>query len=216
MNGAHDLGGMHGFGPVPDTDDTHSHPEWYDRAMAMTVVMAAWGRWNIDANRRAREDMHPARYLGYSYYERWIDALERLMVETGLVTEEELRTGEPAGTPVTPPVDAAAARAMLRRGGPTEREIDTTPRFRVGDRVITANEHPQGHTRLPRYARGREGIILRHHGGHVLPDTNAHFQGENPDHLYTVQFRAQDLWGTGATDGDTVMLDLWETYLHAQ
>lgn len=216
MNGAHDLGGMHGFGPVPNKGDSHSHPEWYNRAMAMTVVMAAWGRWNIDASRRAREDLHPARYLGYGYYERWIDALERLMVETDLVTEDELRTGEPDGAPLMPPVDATAARAMLRRGGPTEREIATEPRFRVGDRVITNNEHPQGHTRLPRYARGREGIILRHHGGHVLPDTNAHFQGENPDHLYTVQFRAQDLWGTEAADGDTVMLDLWETYLHAQ
>ncbi|SEP17109.1 nitrile hydratase subunit beta [Aquisalimonas asiatica] len=216
MNGAHDLGGMHGFGAVPDVHDTHAHPDWYNRAMAMTVVMAAWGRWNIDASRRAREDMHPARYLGYGYYERWIDALERLMVEAGLVTEAELRTGEPAGEPLTPPVDAAGARTMLRRGGPTERDIDTQPRFRVGDQVVTTNEHPRGHTRLPRYARGREGIILRHHGGHVLPDTNAHFQGENPDHLYTVQFRARDLWGSEATDGDTVMLDLWETYLHAQ
>lgn len=216
MNGAHDLGGMHGFGAVPDKADDHPHPEWYDRAMALTVVMAAWGRWNIDANRRAREDMHPAQYLSYSYYERWIDALERLMVETGLITEEELRTGEPQGPALTPPVDAEGARRMLRRGGPTEREVHTPPRFRVGDRVVTRNEHPAGHTRLPRYARGHAGIVLRHHGGHVLPDTNAHFQGEHPEHLYTVQFTARDLWGTEADDTGTVMLDLWESYLCAR
>ncbi len=214
MNGAHDLGGMHGFGAVPDKKDAHAHPDWYDRAMALTVVMAAWGKWNIDASRRAREDMHPAQYLGYSYYERWIDALERLMLETGLVTEEELRTGEPAGEQLAPPVDAEGARAMLRRGGPTERALDRPARYRVGDRVRTANEHPRGHTRLPRYARGQTGTVLRHHGGHVLPDTNAHFQGEQPDHLYTVAFDARDLWGSEAAAGDTVMLDLWECYLH--
>ncbi len=216
MNGAHDLGGMHGFGPVPDKADDHPHPEWYNRAMAITVVMAAWGRWNIDASRRAREDMHPAQYLRYGYYERWVDALERLMLETGLVTEEELRTSEPQGQPLTPPVNADGARGMLRRGGPTERDVATTPRFRVGDRVLTGNDHPFGHTRLPRYARGRTGVVLRHHGGHVLPDTNAHFLGENPEHLYTVQFLARDLWGNDAQEGDTVMLDLWESYLHAQ
>lgn len=215
MNGAHDLGGMHGFGPVPDKDDAHPHPEWYDRAMALTVATAAWGRWNIDASRRAREAMHPAKYLTLTYYERWIDALERLMVETDLLTEEELRSGEPADGPVTPPVDAEGARRALRRGGPTERKADTPPRFRVGDRVWTINRHPEGHTRLPRYARGQAGIVLRHHGAHVFPDTNAHFQGEQPGHLYTVQFTARALWGPDAAVKDTVMLDLWEAYLHA-
>ena len=216
MNGAHDLGGMHGFGPIPDKHDKQDHPEWYDRAMALTVATNAWGRWNIDASRRAREDMHPAQYLGYSYYERWIDALERLMVETDLITEEELQTGEPTGEPQVPPIDAAGASAMLRRGGPTERTATTAPRFRIGDRIRTRNDHPDGHTRLPRYARARSGIILRHHGAHVFPDTNAHFQGEHPGHLYTVQFRARALWGETATANDTVMLDLWEAYLHAE
>ncbi len=216
MNGIHDMGGMHGFGPVPiEKDEPLFHADWEARAMAITVLMGGWGRWNIDAARRAREDMHPAAYLNHSYYERWIDALERLMLETGLVTDEELGGAEPVpGTPDGKPAPGPdAVAAMLRRGGPSLRRLDTPPAFAPGDRVRTANAQPPGHTRLPRYARGRTGTVVMHHGAHVLPDSNAHFRGESPHHLYAVRFAARELWGKSASPVDTVTLDLWETYL---
>ncbi|MCH8505421.1 MAG: nitrile hydratase subunit beta, partial [Ectothiorhodospiraceae bacterium] len=203
-------------GPVPlEENEPLFHADWESRAMAITVLMGGWGRWNIDAARRAREDMHPAAYLNHSYYERWIDALERLMLETGMVTEEELRGGEPQRNPPegkAPPAPEAVA-AMLRRGGPSLRSLDRPARFQPGDQVRTLNTQPQGHTRLPRYARARTGTVVFHHGAHVLPDSNAHFQGENPDHLYAVRFTARELWGPKASVRDTVTLDLWENYL---
>jgi nitrile hydratase len=73
--------------------------------------------------------------------------------------------------------------------------------------------HPEGHIRLPRYARGKAGVVLRDHGVFVFPDTNAVFQGEQPRHLYSVRFSAQVLWGTQASAKDSVCLDLWESYL---
>lgn len=212
------MGGMHGFGPVPiERDEPVFHADWEARALAITLAMGGWKRWNIDASRRAREEMHPGRYLAYSYYERWIDALERIMLETGLVTEQELRSGtSQSGAPQDgAPLDAEAARSMLSRGGPSLRAIDARPRFAIGDTVQTINRHPSGHTRLPRYARGRTGVIVRQHGAHVLPDTNAHFQGEHPEHLYAVRFGARELWGPDASAQDSVILDLWESYLEA-
>ena len=58
--------------------------------------------------------------------------------------------------------------------------------------------HPRGHTRLPRYARGKRGVIHRCHGIHVFPDTHAHGQGEQPQPLYSVRFDARELWGEAA------------------
>ena len=88
--------------------------------------------------------------------------------------------------------------AVLARGGPAERPIDQPARFAVGDRVRTRNMHPRGHTRLPRYARGKTGVVERVHGAHVFPDTNAHGQGEKPQWLYTIRFRGRELWGEQA------------------
>jgi nitrile hydratase subunit beta len=102
---------------------------------------------------------------------------------------------------------------IMQRGGPTTREVDRQPVFRIGDSVRTKNIHPITHTRLPRYARDKTGVILRLHGAHVFPDTNALFQGENAQPLYTVQFKARDLWGETANPRDTVCIDLWEDYL---
>ncbi len=219
MNGIHDMGGMHGFGPVPiERDEPLFHADWEARAMAMTVVMASWKRWNIDASRYAREQIPPRTYLDYTYYERWLHALTQQMLDAGLITEDELRTGEPqGGTPDgKAPLDPDGVRAMLRKGGPSEREVTAPPRFQPGDRVHTLNRHPEHHTRLPRYARDKSGVIVMQHGGHVLPDTNAVFAGENPEHLYAVRFTARELWGPEASDRDTVTLDLWESYLEAR
>jgi nitrile hydratase beta subunit len=216
MNGAQDLGGMMGFGPVdPEKDEPWFHADWERRAMGVTSAMGATGSWTIDMSRHARESLPPAEYLSSSYYEIWTKGVERLVVKTGLVTEEELRLGRALAPPapikrVLKPEDVPA---VLARGGPAEREATEPARFRVGDRVRTRNMHPRGHTRLPRYARGREGVIERVHGTHVFPDTNAHGEGENPQWLYTVRFSGRELWGEEADPTIVVSVDAWESYL---
>ncbi len=216
MNGAQDLGGMMGFGPVdPEQNEPLFHAPWERRVLGYTVALGAAGKWNIDMSRHARESLAPAEYLSSSYYEIWTKGVERLVVKTGLVSEEELRLGKALNPPA--PIKRVLTRddvpAVLARGGPTEREATGPARFAVGDRVRTRNMHPKGHTRLPRYARDREGVIERVHGAHVFPDTNAHGAGENPQWLYTVRFSGRELWGEEADPNLVVSIDAWESYL---
>ncbi|MGI9408158.1 MAG: nitrile hydratase subunit beta [Hyphomicrobiaceae bacterium] len=216
MNNIHDMGGMHGFGPIPiEENEPVFHTDWEAKALGLTVAMSGWRKWNLDRSRFAREQLPTFDYLQFTYYERWIAALANLMVETGLVREEELATGKPMpGTAkATPPLTGADVAGVLAKGGPVDRKIDTPPAFRAGDAVKTVNENPKGHTRLPRYARGRSGEIVMHHGAHVFPDSNARGDGEAPQHLYSVRFSARELWGADASARDGIMLDLWESYL---
>ena len=91
MNGAHDMGGMDGFGPVvAEKNEPVFHADWERRTFAMTVAMGFYGAWNIDMARHARERMEPGEYLRTSYYEHWLHGLETLLVEKGLVSAEEL------------------------------------------------------------------------------------------------------------------------------
>jgi Nitrile hydratase beta subunit len=101
----------------------------------------------------------------------------------------------------------------LHEGRPANRKIRQRPRLVAGDKIVTRNLNPRGHTRLPRYARGKRGVVIAHHGAHVFPDTNAHGLGENPQHLYTVRFSARELWGESAEPNERVLLDVWESYL---
>ncbi len=216
MNGAHDMGGMHGLGPIaPDPDEPLFHAPWEARAMALTLAGAAWGRWTIDRSRHQRELIPGPDYLRLGYYEKWITALVELMVQTGLATREEIDAGRAAtgSAKLSPPLTADWVPAVLAKGGPTTREIDREPRFEVGAAVRTRNINPSGHTRLPRYARGRGGVISRRHGAHVFPDANAHGLGEQPQPLYQVRFEARELWGEAASWRGAVYLDLWESYL---
>jgi len=214
MNGVHDMGGMHGFGPVrPEADEPLFHAPWEARVLAMTLAMGGWGRWNIDASRHARERIPPARYLESSYYERWLAGLVTLMLEHGLVTEAELATGKPGAAALTPAVTAAEVPAILDRGGPCVRAEGRPPGLAVGRRVRACNINPETHTRLPRYVRGKTGVIERDHGVHVFADSNAHFHGEQPQHLYNVRFEAVELWGESAAFRGAVHLDLWESHL---
>ncbi len=216
MNGVHDMGGMHGLGPIAlEADEPLFHAPWEARALALTLAMGAWGKWNIDASRHQRELIPGPAYLRMSYYEKWITALGELMVKTGLITREELDSGRPAADAkkATPPLTADGVVGMLSRGGPATRNAPAVRRFAVGDRVRTRNINPTGHTRLPRYARGHVGVIDRDHGVHVFPDSNAHFQGENPQRLYSVRFAARDLWGDLTSPRDSVYIDLWDGHL---
>ncbi len=216
MNGAQDLGGQMGFGPVvPEPDEPPFHAEWERRALAVTLACGAMGHWSIDDSRHARETLHPVDYLTSSYYAIWIKALEKLLAREGFVTAGELHAGRVLEPPRAPGrvLRASEVAAALARGSPTERAPTTAARFGVGDHVRTVNEHPTGHTRLPRYARGRHGRIERVHGVHVYPNAHAHGLGERPQWLYTVAFDGRELWGRAADPTLTVSIDAWEPTL---
>jgi nitrile hydratase beta subunit len=218
VNGAHDMGGQHGFGRVePEPGEPVFHAEWERRAFALTLAMGATGQWNLDASRYARESLPPREYLSKTYYEIWLAGLERLAAERGLVSEEELAAGRPLvpPRPIERTLAADAVEAALRRGGPTEREPAGPARFAVGDRVRARNMHPASHTRLPRYVRGRTGTVEAVHGAHVFPDAHAHGGGEDPQWLYTVRFDARELWGEGAEPNVAVSVDAFEPYLES-
>lgn len=216
MNGAQDMGGMMGFGPVaPEPDEPVFHAEWERRVFALVLAMGATGKWDIDKSRRARESLHPVRYLNASYYQIWLEGLINLMTAAGLVTAEEIAAGrmlEPPA-PVAGVLAAADVDRVLARGAPSAREAPGPARFRAGEQVRTRNMHPFGHTRLPRYCRGRQSSIVALHGGHVFPDSRSQGLGEDPQWLYTVSFTARELWGEDRNGADCVHADLWEPYL---
>lgn len=218
MNGAQDMGGMMGFGPVvAEKDEPVFHAPWERRAFALTLAMAAPGGWNIDQGRAARESLNPTDYLAKSYYQIWIAGLEKLMAERGLVTAAEIAAGKvlhPAKK-VARVLAAERVAGLLAKGGPTQRPATAPQRFCIGQRVIARNMHPSGHTRLPRYVRGHVGCVTHVHGVHVLPDANAQGVGEDPQWLYSVRFAAQELWGEAADPTVSVSVDAWENYLEA-
>jgi nitrile hydratase len=216
MDGAHDMGGVKGFGPVvPEPDEPVFHGEWERRAFALTVAMARPGGWNIDMSRFARENRPPADYLSKSYYEIWIAGLETLMIERGLVTREEIEAGKvlaPA-KPGVKPVPPENITPAIRRGGRTSRPATAPPLFDIGDVVRMKDIHPVTHTRLPQYVRGRIGTIELNHGCHVFADANSLGKGEDPQWLYTVRFDGRELWGKDGDPTLTVSVDAWEPYL---
>lgn len=215
MNGAADLGGMMGFGPVvPEREGEYFHADWERRALALTLAIGAAGRWSIDRSRHTRESLHPAEYLTSSYYAIWVKALERLLVAAGLVAAEELEQGRSLRPGEQVRVwSAAEAAAAMAAGSPYDRAVEAPARFAVGDAVRTRVLHPTGHTRLPRYARGKQGVVTAVHGAHVLPDASSRGDGEQPQWLYTVRFDGRELWGADADAALTVTIDAWDTYL---
>ena len=227
MNGVHDMGGMDGFGPIRREDNEPVfHADWERRVFALRLAMGGRRYYNVDEFRRTIERIPPARYLTASYYERWLDAIESLLIEKGILSGAELDAAigaaeaQPApirasGAPNSvPAVDDAAARRKSRHGG-TELRRDRSfkPRFKSRDRVIARNMNPAGHTRIPRYVRGRRGVIRHDWGVFVFPDTHAHGLGANPQHCYSVEFGASEVWGEGHSDRERILVDLWEDYL---
>ena len=215
MNGIHDMGGMTCFGPIErEANEPVFHAEWEKRVFALLLASGVYD--SGDELRHAVERMDPVHYLTSTYYEHWLAALETLAQEKGVVMPEELATGTAAetgraeGTPLSP----AAALTLVRTGTSFRRESGRlVPSFTPGDAVRARNLHPAGHTRLPRYVRGKQGVIELVHGTFVFPDTNAHGQGEQPQPLYSVRFAAQELWGVATDARDHLYLDLWEDYL---
>ncbi len=243
MNGVHDLGGVDGFGPVlPEEPGAPLfHARWESRVFALSVAAGALGAWNIDENRHAIERMDPVEYLRFTYYGRWLSGLERLLLEKGLVGGGELAPNAPVGggwggVPDTapghtaPPPDPlsgerpslrpaltrSTARRLIERGSSARREPPVAPRHRLGARVRARNLHPGGHTRLPRYVRGRVGVVIAHRGTFVFPDTHAMTGDPDPQPLYSVSFSAHELWGEDGERGTAVVADLWERHLEPE
>jgi nitrile hydratase beta subunit len=216
MNGVHDMGGMHGMGPVQEEkNEPVFHEPWEGRVFALRRAMNAWGKWNIDVTRHEVELLPAAEYLRMSYYERQFAAFIELLIKRGFVTREEVEAGKP--TPSTPKAVPALTvekvATLVAKGVPTSRDAPAPPRLQTGQLVRARNIHPVGHTRLPRYARGKLGTIDRDCGVFVFPDTNAHFLGEKPQHLYSVRFAARELWGEQAAPKDSVYINLWDDHL---
>ncbi|NNE54049.1 MAG: nitrile hydratase subunit beta [Sulfitobacter sp.] len=221
MSRVHDMGGRFGDGSVvPEPEDEIFHADWHKRALAVTVACGSLGQWNIDTSRHARERLKPTDYARFSYYEKWISALANMLVEKGIVTRDELTgAAEPVESPLADrALKAQAVAGVLAKGGPADRPSNVAPRFAPGDSVVTRRpaENAQisgGHTRLPNYAAGARGRVLRLHGTHVLPDSSAHGLGEAAEPLYAVAFPSSELWAHPEHPKDEVVLDLWQSYL---
>lgn len=214
MNGPHDMGGFTGFGPVnAEAGEPVFHEGWEPKAFALVLAMGMTGAWNIDTARHARERLPALAYWPASYYEMRFHALIRQLIELELITAAEDASGRMSAPPLAlPRVPSAAMIPDILAGGSSySRPSRAPPRFSIGDKVRTQNTNSAGHTRLPRYARGRAGEVVSQHGAHVFPDSSAHGSGENPQWLYTVRFTAKELWGHSSND--SMMLDLWEPYL---
>jgi nitrile hydratase subunit beta len=219
MNGAHDMGGMEGFGPInaePEATEPVFHAAWEGRVYGMNRALGALGQWNIDIGRSARERQLPADYLRHTYYENWFAGIQTLLVESGLVTQAELDSGVPAA--MIPQdlksrvLTAEVASRVPNRLGEVLMPDAAPPRFATGDRVLAKNRHPHGHTREPRYLRGHVGVVHEHYGTQLFPDAKT--AGDHRGgHLYCVRFEAQELWGESANAQSAVYADLWEEYL---
>ncbi|MCV3270404.1 nitrile hydratase subunit beta [Roseobacter sinensis] len=220
MTRPHDMGGRYGDGPVvPEPETLLFHAEWHKRALAITLAAGAHGKWNLDVSRHAREGLAPADYARFSYYEKWIAALADLLIESDLVSRDELAGAAAAAAPMAETTLRAEAVAdVLAKGGPATRPSNVEQRFQPGDPVrtrrIAANTLVDGgHTRLPQYAAGATGRVIRYHGTHVLPDSSAHRLGDAAEPLYAVAFPATELWSHPEHPRDEVILDLWQSYL---
>ncbi len=217
MNGIHDMGGMHGFGPVErESEEPPFHARWESRVYGMNSATGHLGQWTIDDMRFSIEALPPARYLAASYYERWLYALENRLVERGLLGRDEiaagraLRPGKTALQKLQPDhVDAVLARPLFAR------PAKAPPRFSAGGKVRARNINPPTHTRLPRYARGRLGMIEAVLGCHVFPDSVTTGAGEDPQWLYQVVFEGKELWGERADPSLKVAILAFEPYLEA-
>jgi nitrile hydratase len=209
------MGGMQGFGPVaPEADEPVFHEPWEGRIIALRRALGAIGKLPPTL-RVAIESIPAVDYLRMGYYEIWYTAMVELLVALGLATREEIAAGRAAEGAVKyaealPPADAGAFPFRVPAVMAT---AESEPRYAAGERVRARNLNPAGHTRLPRYVRGRTGVVVRLRGAQAFPDTDVYGRGGNPRTVYSVRFTARELWGDEASEQDSVYLDLWESYL---
>ena len=219
MDGAHDMGGMHGFGPVvAPRAELPYHERWEPRVFALHLLVGFEGLGAGPGGRQVREEMDPASYLAASYYERWIFSAEQRLLRKGSIAPGEveqmmarLAAGEDAPEHEDPAMSERIIERLRRRA-----PMDPPPpdaRFAPGDGVRVKRMRPPGHTRCPRYVRGVAGTVERVHGADRLPDLATYGKPAQPEPVYAVAFGSQDLWGAGDEPPFTVLLDLWDSYL---
>lgn len=215
MDGIHDLGGMHGHGPVlREENEPVFHADWERRVFGIMLSLMGTGRFNVDTFRHTIERMGPAEYLQTSYYEHWFHALESLLEQNGITSGKAMPHPESGPRNPEPGVlTADQVPLVVKTGGSARIDADVPARFKEGDAILTRNMHPVSHTRLPRYARGRRGTIATDNGVFIFPDTHAAGAGAKPQHCYTVRFEGREIWGESADPNSAVYLDLFEDYL---
>lgn len=218
MNGIHDMGGMHGFGPVEvEAHEPVFHARWEGRVYAMTQVLDTKGLYNLDEHRHEIELMDAASYLTDGYYGRWLFAMESILARKAVLTRAEVEA-RISGHGVAP--DASEARnwplpeTERIPWGAWRKDVAVVPKFAVGDRVRVRNHQPSGHTRLVHYVRGKVGTISTVNAqAWVYPDTRAHNRGENLQPVYNVTFAGDIVWGDAAEPNVFIKVDLSEDYL---
>lgn len=216
MDGIHDMGGTQGWGTVTiDPAEPVFEEDWHARTFALGLASMGASGTNLDAFRHALERLHPLEYLGDGYYGRWLRAAETLLVDSGVLAPGavEARARKLRGDDVVEPADVEVHKPSYERGGAGSlRQVDDKPAFEAGQRVQARDLHKPGHTRMPAYVRGRVGVIEALRPAAVLPDSTAHFTGEDAQHVYTVRFESTELWGPGS-EPSAVFIDLFESYL---
>ncbi len=215
MDGFHDMGGMQGLGrtETPQAGPPFAEP-WEGKAFALGLLAIRAAGANLHAFRHAIERVPPAEYLS-SYYGRWLLGAQNLLTDSGIVSSEEVtaRAARLSGHDADEPARPEPHKPDMPSGGPGNlRGLDAPPAFAVGDPVRVRDLHPEGHTRLPRYVRRRTGTVAALQPAQVFPDSAAHFRGEDPQHVYSVEFGSAELWGAGC-ESFRLTIDLFEPYL---
>jgi nitrile hydratase subunit beta len=209
------MGGMQGFGRTmaPHAGPPFAEP-WEGKAFALGLLAIRASGTNLHAFRHAIERVPPAEYLS-GYYARWLLGAQNLLTDSGIVSSEEVaaRAARLCGREADEPPPAEPHKPAMASGGPGNlRSLEAPPAFAVGDTVRTRDLDPVGHTRLPRYVRRRTGTVTAIQPAQVFPDRAAHFLGEDPQHVYSVEFSSAELWGPGA-EPFSLTIDLFEPYL---
>ena len=206
MDGVHDLGGMEGFGAVEvDPDEPTFHETWEARTFAVAGGALAAGGFNTPKFRHAIERMDPGHYLTSSYYEHWLTAVATLVVEADTITRGEL-DARAGGFPLSHP-------ATVGSGDVDVATPHDAPRFAPGDAVLVRDVQFAGHTRCPRYVRGRRGVVVRVDPAAPIPEIEAHRGERVLDPNYSVRFDAAELWSDASEPNSCVHVDLYERYL---
>jgi nitrile hydratase beta subunit len=229
MNGIHDVGGMDGLGPmVLEENEPVFHEPWEAKVRALSVLVNRKRHlYYIDESRHTTERIDPVYYMGSGYYQLWLLRLETMLMEKGVLMEKEIEEKMQQFSPgayfepalkdfrkVRPHNPSAHRRFAL----PTSTGVDQPdgpiiPKYSPGMTVWTKVMAPLGHTRIPRYVRGKQGVIDAIHGNFVLPDIRVEKGINLYQPVYRVRFDARDLWGEDAAPNDKLYIELWEDYL---
>ena len=218
MSKVHDMGGR--FDPKRidiTSSDLKFKADWEKDVFTITLALGFSGLWNLDRSRYARESLEPKDYLQFGYFEKWLAGLINLLGENGII-KDGTESGGNFKKSSFRILEAKNVKKLLHMGGATKRDSTTEKKFNLGETVSVRTDNSntrveRGHTRLPNYVKGMTGKVIAYHGSHILPDANAHFLGESPQALYSVEFKSQELWDKCEHVEDTVVVDLWESYL---